>query len=140
MVDTADAEKYQSLTAHYYRRANVVLLVCSLDDEGSLNRLNTWYREAQYYVDEQETIYAVCGIKSDLRMDEREVTLEMMQSFARHIEIPETCVFQVSAKTGLGVNDMLQTACSVALEKLGGSSEPQSCECHYIIAPHVIHD
>lgn len=68
-------------------------------------------------------------------MNEREVTLEMMQGFAQHIGVPESCVFQVSAKTGFGVNDMLQSACSVAAEKLG-SLTPPSCECHHIIAAH----
>lgn len=133
MLDTADAEKFQSLTAHYYRHASIVLLVCSLDDEGSLNRLNTWYRESKYYIHEHETIYAVCGIKSDLSMHEREVTLEMMQSFARHIELPESCVFEVSAKTGFGVDDMLKTACSVALEKFGEGLQQQPCESQNII-------
>ena len=109
VVDTADGEKFQSLTAHYYRRTNIVLLVCSLDDEVTLTRLTKWYRDSQYYVDEHDTIYAVCGLKSDLQDHRKEVTLEMMQQFARHVEFPENCVFEVSAKTGEGINNMLTT-------------------------------
>ena len=118
VVDTTDREKFQSLTAHYYRRTNILLLVCSLDDEVTLTQLTKWYRDSLYYVDEQDIIYAVCGLKSDIPDYRKEVTLEMMQKFARHVEFPESCVFEVSAKTGEGVDDMLATVCSTALDKI----------------------
>ena len=132
-MDTSDREKFQSLTAHYYRRTNIVLLVCSLDDEVTLNRLTKWYQESQYYIDEQDAIYAVCGIKSDLHSHEREISLEMMQSFARHVEFPKNCVFEVSAKTGSGIKDMLKTVCSTALEKIRGNSE-SPCKSYHFLA------
>jgi GTPase SAR1 family protein len=118
VVDTADGEKFQSLTAHYYRRTNIVLLVCSLDDEVTLTRLTKWYRDSLYYVDEHDIVYAVCGLKCDLPDYRKEVTLEMMQRFARHVEFPEGCVFEVSAKTGEGVDNMLVTLCSTAVDRI----------------------
>ena len=118
MVDTTDGERFQSLTAQYYRRTNIVLLVCSLDDEVTLNRLTKWYQDSQYYIDENEAIYSVCGIKSDLHEDDKEVTLEMMRRFAKHVNFSESCVFEVSPKTGSGISDMLRTVCSTAIEKI----------------------
>ena len=103
-----------------------MLLVCSLDDEVSLNRLTKWYQDSQYYTDENEAIYAVCGIKSDLHKHEKEVTLEMMQRFAQHVDFPENCVFEVSPKTGSGITNMLQTVCSTAVEKISRHSQQQS--------------
>lgn len=127
MVDTTDGERFQSLTAQYYRRTNIVLLVCSLDDEVTLNRLTKWYQDSQYYIDENEAIYAVCGIKSDLHEHEKEITLEMMQQYARHVDFPENCVFEVSPKTGSGISDMLKTVCYTALEKIRNNTRQQSC-------------
>ena len=137
-MDTTDGEKFQSLTAHYYRRTNVVLLVCSLDDEVTLTRLTKWYRDSQYYVDEREVIYAVCGLKSDLHDSQKEITLEMMQTFARHVEFPESCVFEVSAKTGEGVGDMLTTICSTAMDKMRRCNSHCKQQCKKI--PHMCND
>ena len=130
MVDTADGEKFQSLTAQYYRRTNIVLLVCSLDDEVSFNRLTKWHQESRYYIDEQDVIYAVCGVKGDLHDHEKEVTLELMQGFARHVEFPQNCVFEVSAKTGSGVTEMLKTVCSTAVEKIRRHTQETHCKSH----------
>ena len=40
----------QSLSAHFYRRIQAVILVCSLDNEHSLHRLTHWIHEAQVYI------------------------------------------------------------------------------------------
>ena len=138
VVDTADGEKFQSLTAQYYRRTNIVLLVCSLDDEISFNRLTKWYQESRYYIDEQDVVYAVCGLKSDLHPHQREITLEMMQGFAQHVEFPENCVFEVSAKTGSGIADMLKTVCSTAVERIRRHTQDRHCECHSIYLLHSV--
>ena len=117
-MDTADREKFQSLTAQYYRRTNIALLVCSLDDELSLNRLAKWQQEAQHYINDPEVLYAVCGTKSDLQTHEREVTTDMMHSFADHMEILQSCVFEISSKTGSEVKNMLKSLCSMTIERM----------------------
>ena len=45
----------QSLSAHFYRRIQAVILVCSLDNEQSLHRLTHWINEAEVYI-------KVCGM------------------------------------------------------------------------------
>ena len=117
MVDTANKERFQSLTAGYYRRANVVLMVCSLDSEYTLTRLTKWYAEAQHYMDDSDVIYAVVGMKSDLAENEREVTLDMMNGFAAHCNVGRRHVFEVSAKTGEGVNSMLKVLCDAVVDQ-----------------------
>lgn len=126
VVDTTDREKFQSLTAHYYRHTNIVLLVCSLDDEGTLTQLTKWYRDSQYYVDEQDTLYAVCGLKKDIHYSRKEISLETILRFAKHVDFPENCVFEVSAKTGEGIADMLTTVCQNAVEKIRRNA-PNDC-------------
>lgn len=132
VVDTADREKYQSLTAQYYHRTNIVLLVCSLDDEVTLNRLTKWYQEAQYYINDPDVLYAVCGVKSDLQAHEKEITAEMMKSFAQHMGFSQTCVFEVSSKTGSEVKNMLRTLCTEAVERIQRSTSERSGECTHM--------
>ena len=97
-------------------------MVCSLDSEYSLNKLTKWHGEAHYYIDDPDTLYAVVGLKSDLAEHDREVTLDMLYGFSLHYDIPGSCVFEVSAKTGAGVKDMLRNLCATALERYQRSS------------------
>ena len=116
-MDTASRERYQSLTAQYYRGAHVVLLVCSLDSEYTLTRLAKWHQEAQHYVNEPEVIYAVVATKSDLHEVEREVSRGMLLGFSSHYGVEEARVFEISSKTGEGVDNMLQTLAEAVVEQ-----------------------
>ena len=113
IMDTGSRERYQSLTAQYYRRTNVILLICSLDNEDSLTRLTKWYAEAQYYIDNSKVIFAVVGMKSDLSETQREVSEDMLYDFARHFK---KFIFEVSARTGSGVDEMLRYLCQSVIE------------------------
>lgn len=117
VMDTASRERVQSLTAQYYRRTNIVLLVCSFDSEFTLNRLTKWHGEAQYYIDDPEVLYGLVVTKSDLPEHEREVTSDMLYGLAAHYNISKTCVFEVSARTGAGVRNMLRVLCMTAVEQ-----------------------
>ena len=99
-----------------------MLLVCSLDDEISLTRLTRWYQDSQCYINKHEAIYAVCGLKDDLPDHQKEVTLTMMERFADHVGFSSESVFQVSAKTGAGIDDMLKAVCAQAMEKFRHNS------------------
>ena len=129
VLDTAGRERGQSLTAGYYRRANIVLMVCSLDSEFSLNKLTKWYGEAQFYLDDPDVLFAVVGLKSDLPEHEREVTADMLYAFADHYNISKTCVFEVSARTGAGVKNMLKALCAATIEQYQRSSQGSQGVC-----------
>ena len=116
-MDTASRERFQSLTAQYYKRNNVIILVCSLDNEYFLTRLSKWFTEAQYYVDDPRVVYAIAAMKSDLPPARREVTREALLEFAEHYNIREELVFEVSAMTGEGVEEMLLTLCEAVIEQ-----------------------
>ena len=117
LMDTGSRERYQSLTAQYYSRANVIVLVCSLDSEFTLTRLTKWHAEAQYYIDNSEIVYAVVGTKSDLPETEREVSMDMLHGFARHVNIPLNFVFEVSSQTGEGVEELLTSICDAVVNQ-----------------------
>lgn len=121
-MDTGSRERYQSLTAQYYNRANVIILVCSLDSEHTLTSLTKWHAEAQYYIDNSDIIYAVLATKSDLPETDKEVTLEMLQNFASHLHIPVECVFEASALSGEGVEEMIDALCETVILQFSASS------------------
>ena len=125
-MDTGSRERFQSLTAQYYKRNNVIILVCSLDNEYFLTRLSKWYTEAQYYVEDPNVLYAVAAMKSDLPSSRREVTRDALLEFAQHYGIREDHVFEVSAVTGEGVDEMLTSLCEAVVEQFyrGSSSQP----------------
>ena len=77
-MDTGSRERFQSLTAQYYKRNHVIIFVCSLDSEYFLTRLAKWYTEAQYYVEDPNVIYALAATKSDLPTSRREVTRDAL--------------------------------------------------------------
>lgn len=114
-MDTGSRERYQSLTAQYYSRANVIILVCSLDSEFTLTRLTKWHAEAQYYIDNSEITFALVGTKSDLLETEREVSMDMLYGFARHVNIPLDFVFEVSSQSGSGVEELLTSLCDAVV-------------------------
>lgn len=45
--DTGGLERYDSMTANYYRNAHAVILIYDVTDEDSLYRLNEWVAEAR---------------------------------------------------------------------------------------------
>ena len=92
-------------------------MVCSLDSEYTLTRLAKWHQEAQYYIDDSQVVYALVGTKSDLSESQREVTSEMLQQFGSHYAVSQTCVFEVSAKTGEGVEPMINLLCEAVIEQ-----------------------
>ena len=128
-MDTGSRERYQSLTAQYYKRANVIVLVCSLDSEFTLARLTKWHAEAQYYIDNSEILYAVVGTKSDLPETEREVSQDMLHSFAQHLNIPLEFVYEVSSQTGEGVEAMLTSICETVIKQFYHGSRRRMCVC-----------
>lgn len=138
-MDTGSRERFQSLTAQYYKRNQVIILVCSLDNEYFLTRLAKWYTEAQYYVEDPNVIYALAATKSDLPSTRREVTREALLEFAEHYNIREEHVFEVSSATGEGVDEMLSCLCEAVVERfVRGSSAPpghNNCEYWYNLIP-----
>lgn len=104
-MDIRTEERGQSPSAHYYRRVQAVLLVCSMDNEFSLTRLTFWLEEAKLYCNEQRILFAVVGTKSDLPEQQREVTDDTLSAFAVHHRLP---LYLVSAKTGDGIDNMLK--------------------------------
>lgn len=101
--DTAGQERYRSITQIYYKSVAAALLVFDVTDPGSFDGVRYFYNDLQNNTPDHPPCVIV-GNKTDLveRVDPE--LAEAAQSFA--IE-KGWCYFEVSAKTGTGVEELL---------------------------------
>lgn len=100
LCDTAGSERYRTLTRNFYRNAQAILFVCSVDNPASLYGLGKWDEDARMYA--PTAVRFLVGNKSDLPLAVNDYTLS---NFASSHECEEA--FVVSAKTGEGVAGIL---------------------------------
>ena len=98
--DTAGQEKYRSVGKAYYRNAIGVLLVFSLTDHVSFEKLDEWITDVSQYCHPKANMILV-GNKSDLS-DSRKVTLDEIKKFTEGHNLQ---YIESSAKTGSNINE-----------------------------------
>eukprot|EP01102_Stenamoeba_stenopodia_P011013 TRINITY_DN3365_c0_g1_i1.p1 TRINITY_DN3365_c0_g1~~TRINITY_DN3365_c0_g1_i1.p1 ORF type:complete len:286 (+),score=48.03 TRINITY_DN3365_c0_g1_i1:93-950(+) len=105
--DTAGAERYESMSRIYYRSAKIVLLVYDLTNKVSFQKVQYWMEELKW--NEPDAIRVIVESKVDCIEEgaERELSLEYVKNYA---ELNESLLFQVSAKTGVGIEEMFHAA------------------------------
>lgn len=85
--DTGSQERYDSMTANYYRNAHGVIFIYSVDDENTLFALNDWAMEAKQLSRQREhLVTCLWGSKSDLP---HKVKDDAVNSFISHHNIPK---------------------------------------------------
>lgn len=118
--DTAGAEKYHSLVKGLYHDASAILLVYSIINKTSYEKLvNYWYPQVKQNCP-IDIIIGVVANKLDLYMID-EVTEEEAKKFASGIN---AYYFQTSAKTNSGVEKMFNKIGKefITLDKFNNSS------------------
>ena len=99
--DSAGQEKYRSLTYHFYRGVNGIILVFDLKNENTFKNLNSWMAQINKHAPENIDIILV-GNKSDDDNNEsgwknNEDLINMMQKHRLNY-------FETSAKTGKNIS------------------------------------
>ncbi|KAH0793973.1 small GTP-binding protein [Histomonas meleagridis] len=115
--DTAGQERFRTLAPMYYRGSIVALLVFSVIDEASLTDVKNWAQEMKSQTDEMPTIFVI-GNKMDL-VEERTVTTEQGESVAKELG---ACYYEVSAKSGRGIEELFVRVAEESAKKLSGDS------------------
>lgn len=108
------------------QRVKLLLLVYSFDDVDSLQYICS-IRHLHYY----DANIALVGNKCDLKEGERAVKSEQVQVVAENYDIDSDMVFEISAKTGQGFEEMFDT---IAL-KIAALSSPQPPPSQVKISP-----
>ena len=63
--DTAGQERYRSLTQHYLRDADAVILMYDTTYSDSLDGVKEWFKDIKEKVDLENVVIALCGNKVD---------------------------------------------------------------------------
>ena len=95
--DTGGQERYESMTANYYRNAHAVILVYAVDEEGTLFALNEVVGEAMETSRQGDNmVLALWGSKADLPSNMHTVKPDAVQAFLTTHHIPQHLNCQVS--------------------------------------------
>lgn len=117
--DTAGQERYHSLAPMYYRGAQASVVVYDVNKAETFNRAIAWVRELREQVSD-EIIIILAGNKVDLAAEHRAVPVEDGRALAEENGL----IFaEVSAKTGLAINEMFTMIANKLINKASGGAE-----------------
>lgn len=66
MFDTAGGERYRTLTSNYYLNSDAAILMYSVEDNYSFERLKDEVENAMKFINSDDFVWAVVGHKADL--------------------------------------------------------------------------
>eukprot|EP00986_Skeletonema_menzelii_P015478 scaffold11881_cov149-Skeletonema_menzelii.AAC.5 len=121
--DTAGQERFHSLGPIYYRDAKGAILVYDITDESTFDRVKSWTKELRKMVgDNTKICITIVGNKTDLERH-RVVSQESANEYADSVGAN---FFEVSAKTGRGVENVFQELTKVLLDTVNSSCRSRS--------------
>ncbi len=98
MYDTAGGERFRTLTSNYYLNSDAALLMYSVEDSYSFERLKDEVDNAMKFVNPDEFVWVIVGHKSDLNCEISEDTIAAWAA-----ELDTRLNFYASSKTGENV-------------------------------------
>ncbi|XP_066262347.1 ras-related protein Rab-9A [Euwallacea similis] len=124
--DTAGQERFKTLRTPFYRGSDICMLTYAIDDKTSFKNLEVWRKEFAYYADLKETSqipFIVVGNKSDISMEQREVSQLEMETWCNENSI--TSCIETSAKNASNVQEAFKMAVQhwLRLESRADSNE-----------------
>ena len=111
IFDTAGQERYNNIVASTIKVADGYVLVFSVDQKSSLDKISTWLKYLGENVDLKEKGLILIGNKIDL--PEREVRTEEGKNFAKSFNIK---YFETSAKEGIGIDEAFKQIYKIIYE------------------------
>jgi Ras-related protein Rab-1A len=108
--DTAGQERYRSITNAYYRGAEGILIVFDVTNKESFKNIENWIKEVTVFTGNDVVIVSL-GNKSDLK---KSITKSDIDDFKKRTKLE---IFNVSAKTGEGVEDAFKHIIELLIKK-----------------------
>lgn len=121
--DTAGQESFRGITRTFYRRAEGVLLVYDATARHTFDNLENWIAEIRQNCPSYSVIYLV-GNQIDLisqNPQNREVSEEEGKAFVSKYGL--SGFKETSARSGFGVNELLQDFSTIMLSQLNGRKD-----------------
>ena len=112
LFDTAGVERFtQTIPPTYYRRAKVVILVYSIDNNDSFQAISNNWLDNYASCHDEKSLTVLVGNKCDLKQRWEEldefIPRKRALTLAGNCEIEMDMVFEISALTGKGFQAML---------------------------------
>lgn len=117
--DTAGQERYKSLTQGFFRLANGAIIVFDVSNNDSFVNLKYWVSALRTFFNSSESVFNVIMVGNKIDK-EREVSREDANTFAKENGIT---YFEVSAKTGEGVNESFIYIVNKCMQSKEGKGE-----------------
>ena len=111
--DTAGQDSYRSIIKDYYKNSHLIAFVYDITSKDSFTGIPKWVDEVKKQTD-KNTKFLLVGNKYDLAEERRTVTEEEAKQYAENNGMK---FFEVSAKTGDGINDMFNYIISELLKE-----------------------
>jgi len=119
--DTAGQERFRSMAPLYYRGAVAAILVFSITDEASFEKLKEWVRELKINHPSDEPLeLAIACNKADLS-DQRVVAWETAAQYAESIG---ALIHETSAKNNTGVSQLFHDVARRLVSSKSRSTDP----------------
>ena len=103
IFDTAGQERYNSISSTTIRIADGYLLVFSVDQKSSLNKVDYWIKSIEENANLEKKVLILAGNKIDVK--ERQVSNEEAVNYAKNRNIK---YFETSAKTGYQIKEVFK--------------------------------
>mmetsp|Transcript_63810 Transcript_63810/g.186644 ORF Transcript_63810/g.186644 Transcript_63810/m.186644 type:complete len:310 (-) Transcript_63810:29-958(-) len=113
--DTAGQERFRTITSAYYRGAHGIFIVFDVTDRASFEHVQTWLAALEPYRSKSavpNAVVSLIGSKADLAST-REVSNDEALAFATSNDL---CYHEVSAKSGLSVDEAFYAQCGLLLD------------------------
>lgn len=117
--DTAGQERYRSITNAYYRGAEAIMIVFDMTNKESFQNIQNWMDEIIKYTG-KDVLICIGGNKTDL--PDQKVTSNDIDNFKKKKGLS---VFEVSAKTGAGVEEAFTYLVTNLIKRKSGETETE---------------
>ena len=112
LCDTAGQERFRAIIQTYYKIAQLIVLVYTVDDKNSFDNIQNWVKDVRNI--NEDAKFLLVGNKCDLE-DKRQVSTDEAKKYAKDNEIN---FIEVSAKEGTNIEKMFNSIIQELLEDM----------------------